>query len=67
MQRSRSNGFTLVEMIAALTVLALLAAIVGPYMVNGVRAFNDSAASVHTLGKLRGASERLVTWCRKPC
>ena len=65
MRRNRSDGFTLVEMIAALTVLALLAAIAGPYMVNGVRAYNDSASAVHTLSKLRLASERLVREIRE--
>jgi len=59
------NGFTLVEMVAALTVLALLAAIVAPLLTNGARAYNDSAAAVHTLSKLRVASERLVREIRE--
>jgi prepilin-type N-terminal cleavage/methylation domain-containing protein len=64
MQRTE-NGFTLVEMVAALTVLALLAAIVGPLLTNGVRAYNDSAAAVHTLSKLRVTSERLLREIRE--
>lgn len=63
--RCSQMGFTLVEMVAALTVLALLAAIAGPFLSNGVRAYNDSASAVHTLGKLRLASERLVREIRE--
>ncbi|MEA2079618.1 MAG: prepilin-type N-terminal cleavage/methylation domain-containing protein [Pseudomonadota bacterium] len=59
------TGFTLLEMVAALTVLGLLAAIVGPILTNGVRAYNDSASAVHTLSKLRVASERLVREVRE--
>ncbi len=59
MMTQRKHGFTLVEMVATLTVLALLAAIVGPLLVNGARAYNDTAAAIDTLSKLRVASERL--------
>jgi prepilin-type N-terminal cleavage/methylation domain-containing protein len=65
MTKRPQNGFTLVEMVAALTVLALLAAIVGPLLTNGARAYNESAAAVHTLSKLRIASERLVRETRE--
>jgi prepilin-type N-terminal cleavage/methylation domain-containing protein len=65
MTKRPQNGFTLVEMVAALTVLALLAAIVGPLLSNGARAYNDSAAAIHTLSKLRVASERLVREIRE--
>jgi len=59
------NGFTLVETVATLTVLALLAAIVGPLLTNGAHAYNDSAAALNTLSKLRVASERLVREIRE--
>ncbi len=59
------NGFSLMEMVIVLTTLALLAAVAGPYLANGVRAYNDTSASVHTLGKLRAASERLVREIRE--
>jgi prepilin-type N-terminal cleavage/methylation domain-containing protein len=65
MVKRLENGFTLVEMVAALTVLALLAAIVGPLLSNGARAYNDSAAAIHTLSKVRFASERLVREIRE--
>jgi len=53
------------EMVIVLVMLAVMAAIAGPYLSNGVRAFNESAASVHTLSKLRVASERLVREIRE--
>ncbi len=65
MARPRQHGFTLMEMVAALTVLALLAAVAAPFISNGVGAYNESAAAVQTLGKLRLASERLVREVRE--
>jgi prepilin-type N-terminal cleavage/methylation domain-containing protein len=65
MTRRGLKGFTLLEMVIVLTMLALMAAIAGPYLSNGVRAFNDSASAVHTLSKLRVASERLVRELRE--
>jgi prepilin-type N-terminal cleavage/methylation domain-containing protein len=65
MMKRPENGFTLMEMVAALTVLALLAAIVSPLLSNGARAYNDSAAALHTLSNLRVASERLVREIRE--
>jgi len=63
--RTGKNGFTLMEMVITLTMLAILAAIAGPYLANGVRAYNDSSSSVHTLSNLRSASERLVREIRE--
>jgi prepilin-type N-terminal cleavage/methylation domain-containing protein len=65
MAKRLQKGFTLVEMVSALTVLALLAAIAGPFIANGVHAYNDSASAIHTLGKIRLASERLVREIRE--
>ena len=65
MPKLSQSAFTLVEMVAAVTVLALLAAIAGPFITNGVRAYNDSASAVHTLSKIRVASERLAREIRE--
>ena len=65
MLRARQNGFTLMEMVLTLTMLAIMAAVAGPYLSNGVRAYNDSSSSVHTLSNLRTASERLVREIRE--
>jgi len=61
----KHRGFTLVEMIVTLTMLAILAAVAAPYMSNGVRAYNDTASAIYTLGKLRSSSERLVREIRE--
>lgn len=65
MSSPAANGFTLMEMVIVLVMLGLMAAIAGPYLSNGMRAYNDSAAAVHTLSKLRLASERLVREIRE--
>ena len=65
MVRMEQNGFTLMEMVITLTMLAILAAVAGPYLSNGVRAYNDSSSSVHTLSNLRTASERMVREIRE--
>jgi prepilin-type N-terminal cleavage/methylation domain-containing protein len=46
MVRIEQNGFTLMEMVITLTMLAILAAVAGPYLSNGVRAYNDSSSSL---------------------
>lgn len=60
-----ARGFTLMEMVIVLVMIGLMAAIAGPYLSNGMRAYNDSASAVHTLSKLRLASERLVREIRE--
>ncbi len=65
MLRTRQHGFTLMEMVLTLSMLAIMAAVAGPYLSNGVRAYNDSASSVHTLSNLRTTSERLVREIRE--
>ena len=65
MAGNASKGFTLMEMVIVLTMLAIMAAVAGPYLSNGMRAYNDSASAVHTLSKLRLASERLVREIRE--
>lgn len=65
MTRSAVHGFTLMEMVIVLVMLALMSAIAGPYLSNGVRAYNDATAAVNTLSELRVASERLVRELRE--
>jgi len=60
-----AKGFKLLEMVITLTMLSAMAALSAPYLSNGVRAFNESASAVHTLSKLRIASERLVREIRE--
>ncbi len=62
---SPQAGFTLIEMIIAIVILGLLGAAAGYGLQNGALAFVNTADSVHTLGKLRVASERLVREIRE--
>lgn len=65
MRRGRAAGFSLIEAVAALVVLGLLAALAAPLLGNGVRAYNDNAERVKTLAKLRLAGERLTREIRE--
>jgi len=65
MMRKGQNGFTLMELVITLTMLALLAMVAGPYLGNGVRAYNATASAIYTLGELRSSSERLVREIRE--
>jgi prepilin-type N-terminal cleavage/methylation domain-containing protein len=62
---SPQSGFTLIEMVIAVVILGLLGAAAGYGLQNGALAFVNTADSVHTLGKLRVASERLVREIRE--
>ncbi|MGD8937342.1 MAG: prepilin-type N-terminal cleavage/methylation domain-containing protein [Thiogranum sp.] len=61
----QNRGFTLVELVAALVLLSLMASFALPYLGNGVRAYNDTARSLQTLGKLRYAGERVARELRE--
>lgn len=53
------------ELVATMMVLGLMAAFAVPYLSNGVRAYNDTAAALQTVGKLRYASERMARELRE--
>lgn len=58
-------GFTLIEAIMALVVVAVLAAAAAPMLGNGARAYNDSSARIETLAQLRIAAERIARELRE--
>jgi prepilin-type N-terminal cleavage/methylation domain-containing protein len=60
MQRRHCQGYTLIELVLGITVLALLGSVTAPYLSNGVRAYNTTAVSVRTVDNLRYASERIA-------
>jgi len=60
MNRFSNRGFTLMEMVVTLTMLALMSAFAGPYLTTGVQAYNETTSAVQTLSKLRLSSERLA-------
>ena len=57
---TRQGGFTLLELVIGLVVLALLGAAAGYGLVGGTLAFSNTADGIQTLGKLRYASERMA-------
>ena len=63
--RSKANGFTLIEMIITLVVLSILGAAAGYALSNGALAYVDSSDTIHTLGKLRVANERMAREIRE--
>lgn len=65
MVRSSQQGFSLLELVVSMIVLALLAAIAVPFVSNGVQAYSNTAATLHSVGKLRYASERITRELRE--
>jgi len=63
--RAPQAGFTLIELIIAVVILGLLGAAAGYGLQNGALAFVNTTNSIHTLGKLRPASERLAREIRE--
>ena len=64
-KRHFGRGFTLIEMIASIVMLGVLAAVSVPMLSNGFRAYEATHASLLTLSKLRYATERLVREIRE--
>ncbi len=62
---TRQQGFTLMELIIGLMILAVLGAAAGYGLANGALAFVNTTDAVHTLGKLRYASERMAREIRE--
>jgi len=60
MQQWHCHGYTLIELVLSITVLALLGSVTAPYLSNGVRAYNTTAVSVRTVDNLRYGSERIA-------
>lgn len=56
----RSRGFTLIEMVVTLLILAILGGVTAYTISHGARAYIDSRTVITTLSKLRLASERLA-------
>jgi len=64
-ERDTDSGFTLLEMVIAITALSLLAMLVMPYLNLSVRAYTGNASTLQVLGELRYASERIVRELRE--
>ncbi|MEZ5542583.1 MAG: prepilin-type N-terminal cleavage/methylation domain-containing protein [Pseudomonadota bacterium] len=59
------RGFTLLELVITLMILALLGAAAGYGLTGGALAFSSNADNLRTLGKLRYASERVARELRE--
>ena len=59
------GGFSLLELVIGLVVLAVLGAAAGYGLVGGTLAFSKTADGIQTLGKLRYASERMARELRE--
>jgi len=64
-RQARQGGFTLLELIVGLVVLAVLGAAAGYGLIGGTLAFSNTADGIQTLGKLRYASERMAREVRE--
>jgi prepilin-type N-terminal cleavage/methylation domain-containing protein len=56
----RARGFSLVELITVIVVIGTLAVFVGPVLLNAVRAYGSTQATVATYAKMRYAMERMA-------
>jgi prepilin-type N-terminal cleavage/methylation domain-containing protein len=54
------RGWTLIELIMVMLILGILAVFVGPVLLNAVKAYDRTQATVATYGKMRYAMERMA-------
>ena len=56
----RARGFSLIELIIAIVVLSIIAAMGAPLLANGLQFFNAATTDLDTLSKERYATERMA-------
>lgn len=55
-----ARGWTLVELIMVMVIVGILAAFVGPVLLNAIRAYDRTQATISTYSKMRYAMERMA-------
>ncbi len=65
MSGRNEKGFTLIEMVATMTLLVVMVAAAIPFIGNGAQAYNFTASGLQTVSKLRYASERVARELRE--
>jgi prepilin-type N-terminal cleavage/methylation domain-containing protein len=60
MRKPSARGWTLVELIMAIVIVGTLAVFVGPVLLNAVKAYDRTQATVGTYAKMRFAMERMA-------
>jgi prepilin-type N-terminal cleavage/methylation domain-containing protein len=55
-----ARGWTLVELIMVMVIIGILAAFIGPVLLNAIKAYDRTQVTVNTYGKMRYAMERMA-------
>jgi prepilin-type N-terminal cleavage/methylation domain-containing protein len=55
-----ARGWTLVELILVMTIVGIVAVFIGPVLLNAVRAYDRTQATVNAYGTMRYAMERMA-------
>ena len=55
-----ARGWTLVELVLVMTVIGILAVFIGPVLLNAVKAYDSTQATLDTYAKMRYAMERIA-------
>lgn len=56
----RAAGWTLVELIMVMAIIGIVAVFIGPVLLNSVKAYDRTQATVNTYAKMRYAMERMA-------
>lgn len=56
----RARGWTLIELIMVMVIVGILAIFIGPMLLNAIKAYDRTQATVSTYGKMRYAMERMA-------